>query len=380
MSAEVFDYAIVGGGCAGLSLAVGLSERLPDARLVLIEPRTEYRRDRTWCYWRVGSHRFESAVSHAWHRWKVRRNGQEIIQECSRYPYQHISADAFYRTALRALTAAPNVTLRLGVKAQVISAANTQVTIETEQGRIHAGCAFDSRPPAPRDGLLQHFAGWRLQTAAPVFSPATVTLMDFDVPQSDGIHFFYVLPYSPCEALVEATFITRGLLPAAHYQAAIRRYLTQRYRIREYTVLDQEQGVIPMSAVAPRLHPAPRMYRIGTAGGLVKASSGYGFLPIQRWTARWVERLAGDPLPEPPLPRPRAARWLDRVFLSYLGRFPERAPAVFQRLFERVEAESLARFLSDAGTPRDYAAVIGAMPALPFARETLRWRRRWELS
>ncbi|MEZ5581516.1 MAG: hypothetical protein R3F37_00805 [Candidatus Competibacteraceae bacterium] len=24
-----------------------------------------------------------------------------------------------------------------------------------------------------------------------------MTLMDFDVPQDDGIHFFYVLPYSP---------------------------------------------------------------------------------------------------------------------------------------------------------------------------------------
>ena len=45
-----FDYTIIGGGCAGLSLAYELeiNNKLSDKTLAIIEPRTEYQRDKTW--------------------------------------------------------------------------------------------------------------------------------------------------------------------------------------------------------------------------------------------------------------------------------------------------------------------------------------------
>ena len=36
-----------------------------------------------------------------------------------------------------------------------------------------------------------------------MFDAETVTLMDFDVPQEQGLHFMYVLPFSANEALVD---------------------------------------------------------------------------------------------------------------------------------------------------------------------------------
>ena len=41
-----FDYGIIGGGCAGLSLAYELEihEKLKDKTLAIIEPRDEYKR------------------------------------------------------------------------------------------------------------------------------------------------------------------------------------------------------------------------------------------------------------------------------------------------------------------------------------------------
>ena len=52
-----FDYVIVGGGCAGLSLAYELEihEKLKDKTLAIIEPRDEYKRDKTWSFWKVTS-------------------------------------------------------------------------------------------------------------------------------------------------------------------------------------------------------------------------------------------------------------------------------------------------------------------------------------
>ena len=45
-----FDYIIIGGGCAGLSLAYELeiNNKLKDKSLVIIETRESYKRDKTW--------------------------------------------------------------------------------------------------------------------------------------------------------------------------------------------------------------------------------------------------------------------------------------------------------------------------------------------
>ena len=47
-----FDYIIIGGGCAGLSLAYELqiNNKLNNKSLAIIEPRTNYNRDKTWSF------------------------------------------------------------------------------------------------------------------------------------------------------------------------------------------------------------------------------------------------------------------------------------------------------------------------------------------
>ena len=55
-----FDYIIIGGGCAGLSLAYELeiTNNLKDKTLAIIESRKEYKRDKTWSFWRVVDHNY----------------------------------------------------------------------------------------------------------------------------------------------------------------------------------------------------------------------------------------------------------------------------------------------------------------------------------
>ena len=69
-----FDYVIIGGGCAGLSLAYELEihEKFKDKTLAIIEPRNDYIRDKTWSFWKVAAHNFEDPVI---------RNIWEIISE-----------------------------------------------------------------------------------------------------------------------------------------------------------------------------------------------------------------------------------------------------------------------------------------------------------
>ena len=68
-----FDYIIIGGGCAGLSLAYELHihKKLDDKTLAIIEPRTEYKKDRTWSFWKVVPHNFEDCVEKKWKNFSI---------------------------------------------------------------------------------------------------------------------------------------------------------------------------------------------------------------------------------------------------------------------------------------------------------------------
>ena len=68
-----FDYIIIGGGCAGLSLAYELeiSDKLKNKSLAIIEPRDEYKRDKTWSFWKVFPHNFDDCVKKSWNNFSI---------------------------------------------------------------------------------------------------------------------------------------------------------------------------------------------------------------------------------------------------------------------------------------------------------------------
>ena len=93
-----FDYIIIGGGCAGLSLAYELeiNRKLKDKTLAIIEPRKEYKRDKTWSFWKVFDHNFEDCVIKSWNNFTI--NSSESSQELTskNFPYQSIDSGKFY--------------------------------------------------------------------------------------------------------------------------------------------------------------------------------------------------------------------------------------------------------------------------------------------
>lgn len=377
------DYVFLGAGVAGLSLAFHLAERgLRGRRLVLVDPRTSYDNDRTFCFWNVVAHPFEDLVSHRWARWRVRAD-REIVRGAPGLEYQHLPARAFYDRALARLEEA-GVELRLGGRVGEVIDEGGRVRVETESGPIRASIGFDSRPVRYTRGragditLLQHFEGWHVRLDAPRFhDPGAATLMDFRVRQDEGIHFFYVLPYSAREALVEATWFGGSVLGDEEYAAHLTRYMQRELGATRWELVRRERGAIPMSTRVPDPRPSPRIYRLGLAGGMAKPSTGYAFQAIQRFSRELAARLDDELLPAPPPPRPWRSVTLDRIFLSYLERHPCRAPGLFRDLFDRVEPELLARFLSDEASGSECLRVMSALPFAPFTLETFRSTRLW---
>ena len=376
---------IVGGGAAGLSLASaliragGLSNRI-----LILEPRESYARDRTWCYWAADSGPHDDIVTHRWRKWRVRAHGRESTVGSHRFEYRHVPADSFYTKIVDQISRAPNAELQLGTTVIGVREADDRVLIETNQGQIAAARVFDSRPRAGHSGaadghvdLQQHFLGWHVKTCTEAFDPDVVTLMDFKKREDALIQFFYVLPFATNEALVEATFISRTPLRDSDYEDQLTSYLGGLTGMTDYKVLWTERGRIPMSTRPAPIKFSPRIYPIGGAAGLVKPSTGYGFLAMQEFSEAMALRLTQNDLPPPPRIRSGLMATLDRIFLAVLDHSPEHAPAIFAGLFQHVEPDALVRFLSDRTRPRDVMAVVNAMPKWPFVRQAVASAPMW---
>lgn len=377
------DDLIIGGGAAGLSLACALARGPRSRQVLVVESRAEYSRDRTWCYWDVTTGEFDQLASHHWHQWRVGVDSASHLCRSHRYAYRHIRADHFYQWAIEQLASAPHCQLQLDTCIETLRDSAAGVDVITSRGPVRARRVFDSRP-RPETGtanehidLKQHFLGWHVRIPAPLFEPNTVTLMDFKRRDDGQIQFFYLLPFSRNEALVEATFISTTLMDKACYQAEIAAYLRQLGADSNYDVLFSEQGCLPMSTRPMPQRYSPHVYAIGSAAGLLKPSTGYAFLAIQRHTLALANAMANTPHPRPPAPRAHRLTVLDRIFLAVLARHPDRAPDLFIALFEQVAPDRLVRFLSDVPQPADILAVIGAMPKGLFTREAIACAPLW---
>lgn len=370
------NIAIVGGGLAGLSLAVQLLEHGVRSHITVIDPREHYSDDRTWCFWDVMEHPFRQAVSHRWHAWRITTHSGRAKATSQRYPYCRLPAGHFYEQALARLDTADNVLLALGHNVTSLTAEERSVLISTDAGPLAADIAFDARPPSagqwPADGhpfLWQAFEGWRVRTERAVWDTDTVDLMDFtDRPRPDTIGFLYTLPLAPDEALVESTHFARPDVSEADHGGHIERALAATLGQADYTVTARETGRIPMTTAPPPRSADPRLIPIGTRAGAPRPSSGYAFLPIQRHARRLAAQVANGRYPAARV-RNATTRWLDGIFLRRLSREPQAAPALFQRLFQRAPADRLVRFLTETGSPLDHLAVMSVLPLGAFATE-----------
>jgi lycopene beta-cyclase len=364
---------ILGAGLAGLSLADALLDRDPRIRMVLLDGRTRWGRDRTWGTWLTGPLRFAGLASHRWEAWRVAGRGTETVARAPETPYIHIDARDLYGHVLRRLAAAPHAELRPGEPVRAVRRTAGRLVVETDRGRVPARTVIDARgaparpPGATAPGLLQRFLGWEVELAAPGFDPAVMTLMDLRGARAGTLTFFYVLPFSARRALVEHTTIgADGPGPRARREA-VAAEIRRLTGARTYRIVHEEQGVIPMgtavAAAAPRL---PGIAAVGGAAGAIRASSGYAFTRTQRHVERVADALLADRT-SPPFAGAARYALLDQLFLTAVRRAPDGGEALLWEMARRLDGPAFARFMTDASPPWDDARLGAALPPVPMA-------------
>ncbi|MBG6212873.1 MAG: NAD(P)-binding protein [Cryobacterium sp.] len=358
---------VLGAGLAGLTLAARLARERSGPRVVVLEPRTAYQDDRSWCFWRPEQHDLSHLVSQRWKTWTFSdAAGVTVRHQVPGLAYQYVRGSDFYASAQADIAESPRVDLRLGVRAGTVAAVSGGVRVETSEGTLLACQVIDTRPRAAEAMLYQSFVGVELERDHPLpFDPREVTLMGSLAADSEGLRFVYALPLGPNRAIVEWTRfglvpINRERLVGELDQLLTGLGLADARRVRT------EGGVLAMGLGRQAAPPIAGVLPAGNAGGALRAASGYGFLRIQRWAQLCTERLlAGREAVGHP-EEPRLRRTFDRIFLQAVRAHPERTAEYFLALAHGVPPAGLVRFLSDGARAADYARIISSLPWSPF--------------
>lgn len=388
------DVALIGGGGAAHCLLHALAAAGVRLSVAVLDPVMHHGNDRTWCFWDGGESPIEAAVSRRWSALRVvGPDGDE--HELAPVSYAMVRSADFYRDVRRRVDPAEAngaggpVGATIGPQVRWIPAAvrairpvgadradtGAAVRLDTDAGEVTARWVFDSRPrPPDRPGtttLLQHFRGrWltgdRLeQTAA--------TLMDFTVRQpASGLAFGYLLPVDRQHALVEYTVFSRSRLASAEYDAALDR-LGDRLGVAGATVESTEDGVIPMTDGRFARRVAPRVYRLGTAGGATRPATGYTFATMLRQATVVAARLAAGVEPVPPRPYPARHLRYDAILLRAMDRGLVDGPRLFTDLLTRHPPARILAFLDGTSGRRDEARILAGTPIPAMIRATAGW-------
>lgn len=369
-----YDLVILGGGCAGLSLASKLSDYGKKApKVLLLEQRTNYTNDRTWCFWDIDHPEYQSLVSHSWSTFELANQERIHHFDCSQHQYLMLESQHFYEAAIKEINANPKIQLMLGQ--EVLSASiNTDQSwhIKTTHSELTAHQVIDTRPPKKihhDDSVLwQSFVGYEIKTQADYFSPEKMVLMDFDPTFKNGLAFIYILPTNGKKALIEYTVFSENIIPKQQLITRLKKSIALRVDSEPYEILRVEHGTLPMGYQTAQQDKAPNYLYAGLFAGAARPSSGYAFQRIQSWSKKCAQsivkehKLYGSPKEN------RVQSFMDGLFLTVIKNNPTSAASLFEDLFNRCDLNTVIKFMSDKATLSDYFRIIKSLPPGPFIK------------
>jgi len=348
-----FDYTIIGGGCAGLSLAYELEvhKKLENKTLAIVEPRFEYKKDKTWSFWKVVPHNFDDCVKKNWENFSINIHNNTKYLECKNYPYQSIDSGLFYNKINNKLKENKNINFFKDVK-----------EINLENSFI-----FNSVSSLKTDdnNFWQHFCGVEIETKKNFFDEKIINLMDFDCEQRNSVHFFYTLPYSKNKALIETTWLSKmSDSSEKNYDNQMKDYIENHLSLKDYNITYKEEGAIPL--FYPSNYTEKNKMNIGTAGGMTRLSTGYTFLNIQehsRYIRKNIENINKMRIFE----INKKYQFLDRIFLRVIEKHPEKMPKIFYNMFG-ASTNAVIKFLSNKSNFLEDLSIILKMPKWIFIK------------
>lgn len=376
-SMESYDYIFAGAGCAGLSLAYYMLESdLKNAKILMIDPEMGSIPDKTWCYWAekpLEIHPTENI--HSWNNLSLVTGQNRIKKNLKELNYYHLNSHDFYKSMFKKLANFPNVTL---VQDEVLelTESDESIVVKLKSGKEYqTSLIFDSRLHENdfkgTNSLKQIFSGWKIKTQIKAFDPSSLVMMEFPTDKSTQFDFFYILPFSETEALVEFTAYSKDPISKEELNSALESYLKTNLKDTSFEITFQESGIIPMSTRKSSKNSHKRVIKLGTAAGWTKASTGYTFHTIQKNCKEISKALSVGKAHELRLGSSSRYFFYDNVLLNIAHKWPERLQSLFLNLFTTSSADLVLRFLSEETSFREELSLLSKLKFPVFIKSLL---------
>ncbi len=366
-----FDYIILGGGLSGLTLAYELNKQgcLENKTLCILEKRKEYSRDKSWSYWDFENNKFSDCVIGSWDTFSVTLNQKTINITCPQSPYRTIDSKKFYDFVTKQLRSNDNIVTVMDCAIQTIEGHAIHTNKGNYVGKVIYDSLIDLSHQTPT--MYQHFFGCEVETDNDCFNENIVDLMNFDCSQDGGLHFFYTLPFSKNKALIETTWYSKIIKKQSEYQNEIDHYLREKNIKGKITYT--EYGAIPLNLkkTNKKSNSSKDYIKIGSAGRLTRASTGYTFQAIQSFSEQLAGNLKLDHNLTVPNIRHKKYDFLDEIFLSVMEHEYKSMPGIFFNLFKSNDSVATISFLSDRSNWIQDLKVILSMPKLIFIKNLI---------
>ena len=377
MASTDYHYIITGAGCAGLSLLMRMMDDpfFHDNKIFVVDHYPKNKNDRTWCFWEKGTGLFESILHAKWKKVNFLSDQFSTTLDLDPYQYKMIQGIDFYQLVLSRAATCKNIIFRY----EMVQA----ITTEKDFARVHfahemvsADYLFNSidfpesheqmQANKGKHTLLQHFKGWMIETKEPSFDASIATMMDFRTSQQKGTSFFYIMPITSTQALVEYTLFSEALLSEDSYNMALNNYIKNDLHIVDYEIVHEEFGMIPMTNKKFPLQNQ-RIIQMGLAGGQVKGSSGYAFQFIQKRTATIINTLKkGKNSFNIVSFNQRKGQFYDSVLLHVLANKKMLGAHIFSDIFSKNKTEKVLRFLDNETTVIEDLQIMHSVPTRIF--------------
>lgn len=372
------DFIIAGMGCAGLSFAMQLrASGIKFSKVILVDEHLKNKNDRTWCFWtRRTENWFDPIIFKKWEKFTFKSKNVHKIFSLTPYRYLMIRGIDFYQYCLNTLKADSRFEIITG-KIENIGTRDDMAFLTTETRSFTANYLLNSafrtlNIKANHTNFIQHFKGWLVETQSHTFDMDVPVFMDFDIDQQGDCRFVYILPFSANKALIEYTGFSKDQLTNEEYDRELKKYLETKLAQTEYTIVETEQGKIPMYE-SDFINPfGNKVMNIGTAGGYSKPSTGYTFYFIQKNIETLLNQLQNRGSTPAEIKRKGKYSFYDKVLMDVIAKKEIEAQFVYSNLFQKNKIQDLLAFLNEDSTLKQDIKIMNSVPKVIFVKSALK--------
>ena len=365
-----YDYIIVGSGISGLLLINQLidSQKLSNKQILIIDSMTKYKNDRVISFWSQNKPEFlESIEHHSWDKiyFKDINNTSRSLLTGS-YTFYSFDSINFYNYILEKISHAPNVTIVHEHVCSIVEKDDKAEVRTINNSIFFAEIVFDSRFEVDKiqeevknnTKALLHFVGLKFTIPADRFDTSAPIFVDLRNSGNDNFCFFHLLPFAPNKASVN--FISIAEKTHTELDTILKAYLQEQFGIVNLQSEINESGVLLLTDHKFTRQISHHVYTIGTEAGMIKPSTGYGFIRMYEDSVEIVKGLEEGSMKFRPYSD--FYRKTDSLFLNLILHNPKKGYELFRNIFDDESIEYFLKFLDEKA---DYLEIWKLMSKAP---------------